>query len=92
MEVLKREGLEVANDNHLDGVKSDVRTVNVLDPHPEKDGPREVRDAVKEVADWQTIPQLWVRGEFVGGCDIVVEMHRAGELKEVVGGKGKKGE
>ena len=44
----------------------------------------EVREGIKEYADWPTIPQLYVAGEFVGGCDIVLEMHESGELAEVL--------
>lgn len=40
----------------------------------------EVRQGIKEYSDWPTVPQLYVEGEFVGGCDIVVEMHQAGDL------------
>jgi monothiol glutaredoxin len=42
-----------------------------------------VRDGIKEYADWPTIPQLYVEGEFVGGCDIVREMDASGELVEL---------
>merc|ERR1712113_1317366 len=42
----------------------------------------EVRQGVKVFSDWPTVPQLYVEGEFIGGCDIVVQMHRDGELKE----------
>ena len=52
-------------------------TVNVLsDPS--------VRDGIKEYSSWPTIPQLYVKGEFVGGCDIVREMFESGELKQVL--------
>jgi glutaredoxin-related protein len=44
----------------------------------------EVRQGLKEYSDWPTFPQLYVAGEFVGGCDIVEEMAKAGELKETV--------
>mmetsp|Transcript_21892 Transcript_21892/g.40256 ORF Transcript_21892/g.40256 Transcript_21892/m.40256 type:complete len:171 (+) Transcript_21892:88-600(+) len=44
----------------------------------------EVRDGVKKFSDWPTIPQLYINGEFVGGCDIVVQMHRDGELKSML--------
>mmetsp|Transcript_54406 Transcript_54406/g.129656 ORF Transcript_54406/g.129656 Transcript_54406/m.129656 type:complete len:186 (+) Transcript_54406:118-675(+) len=44
----------------------------------------EVREGVKKFSDWPTIPQLYVKGEFVGGCDIVVQMHRDGELKPML--------
>ena len=43
----------------------------------------EVREGIKEFSDWPTIPQLYVKGEFLGGCDIVKEMHESGELQEV---------
>lgn len=45
----------------------------------------EIRDGIKEYADWPTIPQLYVDGEFVGGCDIVREMDESGELVETLG-------
>ncbi len=48
-------------------------TVNVLsDP--------EIRQGIKEFSNWPTIPQLYVKGKFLGGCDIVTEMHQSGEL------------
>ena len=43
-----------------------------------------IRQGVKEYADWPTIPQLYVNGEFIGGCDIVTELHESGELKEIL--------
>lgn len=43
-----------------------------------------IRDSVKKFSDWPTIPQLYVGGEFVGGCDITKEMHAAGELKQML--------
>src|SRR5437868_9326329 len=50
------------------------RTANVLeDP--------ELRDGIKQFSNWPTVPQLYVRGEFVGGCDIVTEMFQSGELE-----------
>ncbi len=45
-----------------------------------------IRDGIKQYANWPTIPQLYVRGEFVGGCDIMREMHASGELKELLSG------
>ncbi len=58
--------------NHL---IPEYTTVDVLaDP--------EIRQGIKEFSSWPTIPQLYVKGEFVGGCDIVTEMFQAGELKE----------
>jgi len=43
-----------------------------------------VRQGIKDYSDWPTIPQLYVKSEFVGGCDIIVEMHESGELKELL--------
>jgi monothiol glutaredoxin len=54
-------------------------TVNVLEDE-------EIRQGIKEYANWPTIPQLYVNGEFVGGSDIMMEMYRSGELKKVLGG------
>jgi monothiol glutaredoxin len=47
-----------------------------------------LRQGVKEFANWPTIPQLYVKGEFVGGCDIVREMYQSGELQELLQTKG----
>ena len=58
------------------GVKNLV-TVNVLEDE-------EVRQGVKDFANWPTIPQLYVNGEFVGGSDIMMEMFESGELKQVL--------
>lgn len=44
----------------------------------------EVRQGIKEFANWPTIPQLYVNGEFIGGCDIVTEMNSSGELKKIL--------
>lgn len=44
----------------------------------------EIRQGIKEFSDWPTIPQLYIKGEFVGGCDIVKEMFQAGELQEML--------
>ena len=48
----------------------------------------EIRQGVKEYANWPTIPQLYVKGEFVGGCDIIREMFQAGELQQTLKDKG----
>ena len=56
---------------------SEVATVNVLE-HPE------IRQGIKEYANWPTIPQLYVNGEFVGGSDILTEMYQSGELQTVL--------
>ncbi|MCH7944155.1 MAG: Grx4 family monothiol glutaredoxin [Proteobacteria bacterium] len=47
-----------------------------------------LRDGIKQYSDWPTIPQLYVKGEFVGGCDIVREMYEAGELADLLRSKG----
>ena len=56
---------------------SDLVTVNVLEDE-------EVRQGIKEFANWPTIPQLYVKGEFVGGSDIMMEMYEAGELQSLL--------
>jgi monothiol glutaredoxin len=57
------------------------KTVNVLeDP--------EIRDGIKAFSNWPTIPQLYIKGEFVGGCDIVTEMYQSGELQSLLADKG----
>ena len=48
----------------------------------------ELRDGIKEFSSWPTIPQLYVKGEFVGGCDIIREMHETGELQQLFAEKG----
>jgi len=45
-----------------------------------------IRDGVKIFSDWPTVPQLYIRGEFVGGCDIMKEMYQSGELKALLEG------
>ena len=57
------------------------RGINVLDDMA-------VREGIKAFSDWPTIPQLYVKGEFVGGCDIVREMFESGELQEMLKEKG----
>ena len=56
---------------------ADFASVNVLD-YPE------IREGVKKYAQWPTIPQLYIAGDFVGGCDIVKDLHESGELKELL--------
>ena len=58
---------------------SNLVTVNVLEDD-------EVRQAIKEYSSWPTIPQLYVRGEFVGGSDILAEMAQSGELQQLLAG------
>lgn len=59
----------------------DFRDVNVLSDD-------DIRQGIKEFSDWPTIPQLYVKGEFVGGCDIVTEMTLSGELDQLFDQKG----
>jgi monothiol glutaredoxin len=56
---------------------SDLTTVNVLEDES-------IRQGIKDYANWPTIPQLYVNGEFVGGSDIMMEMYQAGELQQVL--------
>jgi len=65
----------------LDHLGVDYNTANVL----END---DLRDGIKTFSDWPTIPQLYVKGEFVGGCDIIREMFEQGELRTFLEGKG----
>ena len=44
----------------------------------------ELRQGIKEFTDWPTIPQIFINGEFVGGCDILTEMHQSGELRKLL--------
>jgi monothiol glutaredoxin len=48
----------------------------------------EIREGIKEFSNWPTIPQLYVKGEFIGGCDIVTEMFQSGELTSLLSEKG----
>ncbi|MFN0115342.1 MAG: Grx4 family monothiol glutaredoxin [Paracoccaceae bacterium] len=48
----------------------------------------EIRQGIKDFSDWPTVPQLYVKGEFVGGCDIITEMFQSGELEQLVHEKG----
>ena len=49
---------------------------------------QDIREGIKEFTNWPTIPQLYIKGEFVGGCDIIREMYEAGELQDVLKDKG----
>jgi len=65
----------------LDHLGVDYNDVNVL-------ADEDLRQGVKEFANWPTVPQLYVKGEFIGGCDIVREMFQTGELKTLFADKG----
>mgnify|MGYP003388181594 FL=1 len=69
-------GFSMAVSNALKHLNIKFKSVNVLENE-------NMRQAVKDFSDWPTIPQLYVKGEFVGGCDIVKEMFEKGELKEL---------
>ena len=56
---------------------SELKTINVLDDEA-------IRQGIKAYANWPTIPQLYVNGEFIGGSDILTEMHQAGELQTLL--------
>jgi len=65
----------------LHGVPAEkMKTYNVLED-------QELRNGIKEFSDWPTIPQLYVSGEFVGGCDILLGMHQSGELETLLQSK-----
>ena len=62
----------------LDHLNVEYATVDVLQD-------MEIRQGIKEYSDWPTIPQLYVKGEFLGGSDIMMEMFEAGELQDALG-------
>jgi monothiol glutaredoxin len=74
-------GFSSAVSKALTDLQLQYETVNVLDN-------KEIRDAIKQYTDWPTIPQLYIKGEFVGGFDIVKEMHQSGELQTLLQQKG----
>lgn len=60
----------------LTALETEFVTVDVLSND-------QVREGIKQYSNWPTIPQLYVKGEFIGGCDIITEMYESGELKDV---------
>jgi len=70
-------GFSMAVSNMLKILEVDYKGVNVL----ENQG---VREGIKEFSEWPTIPQLYIKKEFVGGCDIIKEMFESGDLKKVL--------
>ena len=70
-------GFSMAVSNVLKHLKVNFNGVNVLDDEA-------LRQGIKEFSDWPTIPQLYIKGEFIGGCDIVKEMFEKGELKNLL--------
>jgi len=65
----------------LNTLNAPFKDVNVL-------ADADIRQGIKDYSNWPTIPQLYVKGEFIGGCDIVREMYQAGELKKLLVEKG----
>ncbi len=74
-------GFSMAVSNVLKHLKINFKDINVLEDE-------NLRQGIKDFSDWPTIPQLYVKGEFIGGCDIVKEMFEKGELKKLFEDKG----
>tara|TARA_A100001011_G_C14060081_1_gene735732 strand:- start:527 stop:859 length:333 start_codon:yes stop_codon:yes gene_type:complete len=74
-------GFSMAVTNMLRLLEVNFQSVNVLEN-------QNIREGIKIFSDWPTIPQLYIKKEFVGGCDIVKEMYENGELKKVLDDKG----
>ena len=74
-------GFSMAVSNMLKILEINFKGVNVLEN-------QQLREGIKKYSDWPTIPQLYIKKEFVGGCDIVKEMYENGELKEILENKG----
>ena len=74
-------GFSMAVSNILKILEVNYKGVNVLED-------QSIREGIKVFSDWPTIPQLYIKKEFVGGCDIVKEMYENGELKKVLEDKG----
>jgi monothiol glutaredoxin len=71
-------GFSAQTVNILKSYNVPFKTFNILEDE-------KIRQAIKEYSDWPTIPQLYINGEFIGGCDIVTELHNSGELKQILG-------
>ena len=74
-------GFSMVVSNMLKILEVNYKGINVLESQP-------LREGIKEFSDWPTIPQVYIKGEFIGGCDIVKEMYENGELKKVLEDKG----
>ena len=70
-------GFSLAVSNVLKHLKVNFKGINVLDNS-------ELREGIKEYSDWPTIPQLYIKKKFVGGCDIIKEMFEKGELQKIL--------
>ena len=73
-------GFSMTVSNILKYLKVNFKGINVLES-------QELRQGIKDFSDWPTIPQLYIKGEFIGGCDIVKEMFENGELKTLLESK-----
>ena len=74
-------GFSMAVSNMLKILEVNFKGINVLED-------QSIREGIKTFSDWPTIPQLYIKKEFVGGCDIVKEMYENGELKKIFDDKG----
>ena len=70
-------GFSMAVSNMLKILEVNFKGVNVLEN-------QQIREGIKEYSEWPTIPQLYIKKEFLGGCDIVKEMYENGELKKIL--------
>ena len=70
-------GFSMAVSNMPKILEVNYKGINVLESQP-------LREGIKEFSDWPTIPQVYIKGEFVGGCDIIKEMYENGELKKIL--------
>ena len=74
-------GFSMAVSNILKILEVNFKGINVLED-------QSLREGIKVFSDWPTIPQLYIKEEFIGGCDIIKEMYESGELKKVFDNKG----
>ena len=74
-------GFSMAVSNMLKILEVNFKGINVLED-------QSIREGIKTFSDWPTIPQLYIKKEFVGGCDIIKEMYENGELKKVLDNEG----
>ena len=74
-------GFSMAVSNMLKILEVNYNGINVLES-------QSMREGIKEFSEWPTIPQVYIKGQFVGGCDIVKEMYENGELKKILEDKG----
>ena len=74
-------GFSMAVSNIMKILEIDYKSINVLED-------QSIREGIKIFSDWPTIPQLYIKKEFIGGCDIIKEMFESGDLKKVLSDKG----